>query len=76
VRRAAESVGRHRQLPKPLVRAIDIGLAPEPLHRPSVGALTALLEQVPGVVSPRSRRPASDVEGAGDEGRRGRAVGG
>ena len=58
VRRSAGRIARHRRLPQPLARAIDAALAPEPSDRPSVGALAALLEQVRGVISPRSPRPA------------------
>ena len=56
--RKAEPVRRHRRLPAPLAGAIDAALAPEPSSRPSVAALTELLEQVPGVVSPRGPRPS------------------
>ena len=58
LRRPAERVRRHRRLPATLAHAIDAALAPEPLDRPSVSALAALLEQLPGVVSPRSPRPS------------------
>jgi serine/threonine protein kinase len=57
VRRPGGPIARHRRLPHQLARAIDATLAPEPSGRPSVAALTALLEQVPGVVSPRTPRP-------------------
>jgi len=56
--RTAERVRRRRRLPATLARAIDAALDPEPSRRPSVAALAALLEQVPGVVSPRSLRPS------------------
>jgi eukaryotic-like serine/threonine-protein kinase len=55
--RAAAPVRRHRRLPAPLARAIDAALSREPSSRPSLAALAALLEQVPGVPSPRSPRP-------------------
>ena len=58
LRRPAERVRRHRRLPVALARAIDTALDPEPLARPSVAALAALLESVRGVVSPRSPRPS------------------
>lgn len=57
LRRPADRVRRHRRLPVPLARAIDAALAPEPLARPTISALAARLEEVPGVVSPRSLRP-------------------
>ena len=58
LRRAADPVRRHRRLPTTLARAIDAALVPEPRSRPSVSELAAWLESVPGVVSPRSPRPA------------------
>jgi hypothetical protein len=58
LRRTAGPVRRHRRLPATLARAIDAALVPEPLDRPAIPALAALLEDVPGVVSPRSPRPA------------------
>jgi serine/threonine protein kinase len=57
LRRAAR-VGRLRRLPATLARVIDAALDPEPSARPSLGALAALLEAGPGVVSPRSPRPS------------------
>jgi serine/threonine protein kinase len=57
IRRAPEPVRRHRRLPAQLAHAIDAGLAPEPSQRPSVCELAELLARVPGVLSPRSRRP-------------------
>jgi serine/threonine protein kinase len=65
IRRTAEPVGRYRRLPRPLALAIELALSPEPSNRPSVAELAGLLENVPGVVSPRSPRPVSDVEIAG-----------
>ena len=58
LRRSAHPVQRHRRLPATLARAIDATLAPEPMARPSLAALAALLEEGPGVVSPRSPRPS------------------
>jgi serine/threonine protein kinase len=57
LQRAAEPVRRHRRLPATLARAVDATLSPEPSRRPSVSELAARLTQVPGIVSPRSRRP-------------------
>jgi len=57
LRRMADPVRRHRRLPATLARAIDAALAPVPLDRPTISALAAFLEDVPGVVSPRSPRP-------------------
>ena len=57
LQRAAEPVLRHRRLPATLARAVDATLAPEPSRRPSVSELAGRLTQVPGVVSPKSRRP-------------------
>ena len=62
VRRPAEPVGRYRKLPRVLARAIDSALSPEADARPSLDELAVLLEHVPGVMSPRNRRPASDAE--------------
>jgi hypothetical protein len=62
VRRPAEPVGRYRKLPRVLARAIDSALSPEAEARPSLDELAVLLEHVPGVMSPRNRRPASDAE--------------
>ena len=58
LQRKADPVRLHRRLPPALARAIDSALTAEPSGRPSVAALAALLEQVPGVVSPRDPRPA------------------
>jgi serine/threonine protein kinase len=57
LRRTADPVRRHRRLPATLARAIDAALTPEPLERPTISALASLLDDVPGVVSPRSPRP-------------------
>jgi eukaryotic-like serine/threonine-protein kinase len=57
LRRTADPVRSHRRLPATLGRAIDAALAPELVDRPTIPALAALLEEVPGVVSPRSPRP-------------------
>lgn len=57
IQRTAEPVRRHRRLPARLAQAIDACLAPEPSQRPTVSELAVLLAQVPGVLSPRSRRP-------------------
>jgi serine/threonine protein kinase len=58
LRRPADPVRRHRRLPATLTQAIDAALAPEALDRPTIPALAARLEEVPGIVSPRSPRPA------------------
>ena len=58
LRRPAGPVRRHRRLPATLARAIDATLVPDALDRPTISALAALLEDVPGVVSPRSPRPS------------------
>ena len=58
LRRTADPVRRHRRLPATLARAIDATLARNARARPSLAALAALLEEVPGVVSPRSPRPS------------------
>lgn len=58
LRRPADPVSRHRRLPESLERAIDACLAPDPGRRPSLADLSPLLTDVPGVVSPRSPRPA------------------
>jgi eukaryotic-like serine/threonine-protein kinase len=60
LRRPAEPVGRYRTLPRLLARAIDSALSPDPEARPSLDELVLLLEQVPGVASPRSPRPVSE----------------
>ena len=57
LRRPADPVRRHRRLPATLARAIDAALIPDPFGRPSVAELSARLEAVPGVISPRSPRP-------------------
>ena len=56
--RPAAPIRRLRRLPAPLARAIDAALTRTPSARPSLAALAALLEQVPGVVSPRRPRPS------------------
>jgi serine/threonine protein kinase len=65
VRRRAEPVSSHRALPRPLARAIDSALSPEPGARPSLDELALLLGHVPGVVSPRSARSASEADVTG-----------
>jgi serine/threonine protein kinase len=58
LQRTAEPVRRHRRLPATLAVAIDAALSPAPSERPSVAQLAALLDRVPGVVSPQSPRPS------------------
>ena len=57
LRRPADPVRRHRRLPTTLAQAIDATVYPKARDRPSVATLAALLEEVPGVISPRSPRP-------------------
>jgi eukaryotic-like serine/threonine-protein kinase len=56
--RSVGPVRRHRRLPATLAHAIDGTLARDALDRPTISSLASLLEDVPGVVSPRSPRPA------------------
>jgi eukaryotic-like serine/threonine-protein kinase len=57
--RAAEPVSRHRRLPAPLARAIDLGLQPDPARRPTIAQLWALFERVPNTPDMRRTRPPS-----------------
>jgi len=58
VQRPAEPIARHRSLPPVLAEAIDVALAPRARDRLSVMALSGLLQQVPGVTSPRAHPPS------------------
>ena len=57
LRRPAGPVRRHRRLPPTLAQAVDAALIPDPRGRPTISALIAVLQEVPGVVSPRDPRP-------------------